>query len=84
MRRVKPKPTRNKLDLADPAQIRFLKKRLGISVKDLRGVVGKVGNSIAAISKEIELQKMQPTVGADRDEIVPSPAEKKLVVYSVA
>jgi hypothetical protein len=58
MRHAKPQPSRNKIDLADPSQIRTLKKRLGISVDDLHGVIGKVGNSIAAISKEIELPRL--------------------------
>jgi hypothetical protein len=57
MRRSKPQPIRNKIDLADPAQIRVWTKRLGIPADDLQRMVGKVGNSIAAVSKEIELQK---------------------------
>ena len=36
MRRVKPQPLRNKIDLADPAQSRVWTKRLGISAKDLQ------------------------------------------------
>jgi Protein of unknown function (DUF3606) len=52
MRHAKPQPVRNKIDMADPSQIRSLKKRLGISADDLQRVVGKVGNSIAAVSKE--------------------------------
>ncbi len=38
--------------MADPSQVRCLKKRLGISADDLQHAVGKVGNSIAAVSKE--------------------------------
>jgi hypothetical protein len=57
MRRLKPAPIRNKIDLADPRQVRLLKKRLGISVDDLQRLVGKVGNSIAAVSKEVDLAK---------------------------
>jgi hypothetical protein len=57
MRRAKPQPIRNKIDLADPAQIRAWTRRLGITADDLRRVAGKVGNSIAAVSKEIELRK---------------------------
>jgi hypothetical protein len=57
MRRPKPLATRNKIDLADASQIRILKKRLGISNGDLHRAVAKVGNSIAAVTKEIELKK---------------------------
>jgi hypothetical protein len=57
MRQVKPQPARNKIDLADPNQIRILRRRLGISADDLQRVVAKVGNSIAAVCKEIEPQK---------------------------
>lgn len=52
MRHDKPHPVRNKIDMADRGQIRGLKKRLGISADDLQRTVGKVGNSIAAVSKE--------------------------------
>ena len=57
IRRAKPQPIRNKIDLADPAQIRAWTRRLGITTDDLRRVAGKVGNSIAAVSKEIDLRK---------------------------
>jgi Protein of unknown function (DUF3606) len=62
MRRAKPQPVRNKIDLADPSQSRSLKRQLGISADDLQRVVGKVGNSIAAVSKE--LQKKTPVTEA--------------------
>jgi hypothetical protein len=55
MRRAKPQPIRNKIDLADPAQT--WTRRLGIRADDLQRVAGKVGNSIAAVSKEIDLRK---------------------------
>jgi hypothetical protein len=57
MRRARPQPIRNKIDLSDPAQMRAWTKRLGITADDLQRMVGKVGNSIAAVSKEIELRK---------------------------
>lgn len=62
MHRSKPHTIRNKIDLADPSQVRCLKKRLGISADDLQHAVGKVGNSIAAVSKE--LQKAMPATDA--------------------
>ena len=57
MRRAKPQPVRNKIDLSDPAQIRAWTRRLGITPDDLRRMVGKVGNSIACVSKEVDLQR---------------------------
>ena len=62
MRHARPQPVRNKIDLADPSQIRSLKKRIGISADDLQRIAGKVGNSIAAVSKE--LQKKNPVTTA--------------------
>ncbi len=38
-------------------QVRTLKRRLGVSGADLARVVEKAGNSIAAITKEVELEK---------------------------
>lgn len=52
MRPDKPHLARNKIDMADRGQIRGLKRRLGISADDLQRAVGKVGTSIAAVSKE--------------------------------
>jgi len=60
MHHAKPRPSRNKFDLADPSQLRILRRRLGICADDLQRVVAKVGNSIAAVRKEIEHQKMLP------------------------
>lgn len=62
MYRTKPHTVRNKIDLSDPSQVRSLKKRLGISAGDLQHAVAKVGNSIAAVSKE--LQKATPATDA--------------------
>jgi Protein of unknown function (DUF3606) len=60
MRHAEPQPIRNKIDLADPSQIRILRRRLGISDDDLQRVVERVGNSSAAVCKEIEPQKAIP------------------------
>jgi hypothetical protein len=57
MRRAKPQPVRNKIDLSDPTQIRVWTRRLGITPDDLKRMVEKVGNSIAAVSKEVDLQR---------------------------
>jgi hypothetical protein len=75
MRRIKPPTTRNKIDVADASQIRILKKRLGISSDDLHRLVAKVGNSIAAITKEIESQKPLPLTApapVQKDSALPS------------
>jgi hypothetical protein len=69
MRHVKPPPVRNKIDLTDPNQVRGLKKRLHISADDLQRAVGTVGNSIAAVSKE--LQKTNPASEAQQGQIDP-------------
>jgi hypothetical protein len=72
MRRIKHPPLRNKLDVADTQQVRLLKKRLGVSADDLLRTVEKVGNSIAAISKEVEVQKvsaLRETIPASAKEI---------------
>jgi hypothetical protein len=57
MRRVKPPPIRNKIDLSNAKEMRVLKKRLGVSDDDLRRIVAKVGNSIVTVSKEVELER---------------------------
>jgi Protein of unknown function (DUF3606) len=73
MRRAKCLPARNKIDLADPTQIRVWTRRLGITADDLRRVVGKVGNSIAGVSKEIRVRKADPGTPASSVQIDPAP-----------
>ena len=58
---AKPPAIRNKIDLHDTAQVRVLKRRLKVSEEELRGIVEKVGDSIAAVSKEVELEKATAT-----------------------
>jgi len=57
MRRSKPQPIRNKLDLTDRTQVRLIKKRLKLSDAELTTIVGRIGNSLSAISKEAALQR---------------------------
>ena len=57
MRRSKPQPIRNKLDLTDRAQLRLIKKRLRLSDKELMAIVNRIGDSLSAISKEAALQR---------------------------
>jgi Protein of unknown function (DUF3606) len=60
MQRVKHPPIRNKINLTDPVQVRAWTRRLRISADALKCVVGKVGDSVAAVTKEIELQRANP------------------------
>lgn len=57
MRRARSQPIRNKLDLSDSVQVRLVRKRLRISNSQLAQIVGKIGNSISAISKEAALKR---------------------------
>jgi hypothetical protein len=57
MQRAKHPPVRNKIELADPSQVRAWTKRLGVSVEALKVVIDRVGNSVAAVAKEVELQQ---------------------------
>jgi hypothetical protein len=58
MQRIKHPPIRNKINTADPAQLRAWTRRLRIPADDLKAIVEKVGNSVAAVSKEVELQRL--------------------------
>jgi Protein of unknown function (DUF3606) len=60
MHRIKHQPLRNKINLAEPTQVRAWTRRLGISADSLKAFVDKVGNSIAAVTKEVELQRASP------------------------
>jgi hypothetical protein len=57
MQRVKPRHFRNRVDMADKVQVRVIKRRLRLSEPELNKLVDRVGNSIAAISKEVALKK---------------------------
>jgi hypothetical protein len=60
MRSPKPRYFRNRLDLTDHVQVRVLRKRLRISETELTQMASKFGNSISAISKEVNLQRLEP------------------------
>jgi hypothetical protein len=70
MQRVKHPPVRNKINLKDPAQVRLWTRRLGVSADVQKAAADKVGNSIAAVTKEVELQQRVAAPVA-----VPSPAD---------
>jgi hypothetical protein len=75
MHRIKHPPVRNKIDLTDPGQVRAWTRRLRISADALNTVVAKVGNSVAAVTKEIELQQVnhQPCIVPPIPNSIPSP-----------
>ena len=60
MQRIRHPPLRNKIDLAEPTQLRAWTRRLGMSADALKAVVDKVGNSVGAVTKEIELRRASP------------------------
>jgi hypothetical protein len=81
MQRIKHPPIRNKINLAEPAQVRAWTRRLDISADALKALVDKVGNSVAAVAKEVELQRashrappapIQSPSGEDRDLSTPA------------
>jgi hypothetical protein len=57
MQRITRAQARNKFDLSDRAQVRQMSRRLNVSESELRRIAGRIGTSIAAISKEIALQR---------------------------
>lgn len=57
MQRIKYPSIRNKINIADPAQLRAWTRRLRVPADELKAVVEKIGNSVAAVTKEVELQR---------------------------
>jgi hypothetical protein len=57
VRVVKRIAVRNKIDLSDPAHLRAWTRRLKLSRSELQLIIDKVGKSVSAVMKEIELQK---------------------------
>lgn len=57
MRQQKVRPIRNTVNLADTKQVRAIRRRFGVSEEELARIVSKIGNSIAAIGKEVALQR---------------------------
>jgi hypothetical protein len=46
-------PLRTKIELHGPAEVRCWTKALGVPPDDLKRIMDKVGNSVAAVRKEI-------------------------------
>jgi transposase-like protein len=81
MQRVRHPPIRNKIDLTDPGQVRAWTRRLRVRAGALRAIVAKVGNSVAAVTKEVELQRagQQPSPApAIENSLAGEPAGAKL------
>jgi hypothetical protein len=76
MQRIKHPPLRNKINLAEPTEVRAWTRRLGISADALKAVVDKVGNSVADVTKEIDLKRASH--GPSQAAIQTPPAEDEL------
>jgi predicted RNA-binding protein YlqC (UPF0109 family) len=46
-------PDRSKIDVGEPAQLKGWSKSLKVAPRDIERAVGKVGNSAAAVRKEL-------------------------------
>jgi hypothetical protein len=77
MQRAKHPPIRNKINLTDPAQFRAWTRRLKLSADELKAIVEKVGDSAAAVTKEIDLQRQSRQQCPDPSSPNP-PAENEL------
>ena len=75
MQRTKHPPIRNKIDFANPSQVRALSRRLRVPADELKAVVDKVGNSVAAVTKEVELRRTPQQPCAEPPVPVATPTE---------
>jgi predicted RNA-binding protein YlqC (UPF0109 family) len=48
---------RSKINIAEEAQVKIWTRRLGVSKDDLEKAIDKVGNSVAAVKKQLEVAK---------------------------
>ena len=58
MQRIRRPPVRNKINMTDPVQVRAWGRRLHAPADALQAIVERVGNSVAAVTKEVELQRL--------------------------
>ena len=79
MRSQRYSATRNKLDLRDRVQVRIIRKRLKVSEKQLVGLVQKAGDSLAAVRKEADLQRLAAVPPAEVVASVQEPAAAETV-----
>ncbi|GMP12736.1 MULTISPECIES: hypothetical protein [Bradyrhizobium] len=67
-----PRVIRTTLDLANAKQVKSVRKRLKISDADLVRIVDRIGNSLTAIEKEVQLEKLQLVEqGSAKDGLMP-------------
>jgi hypothetical protein len=52
----KVQPDRSKINLSEPHEVQFWLKHLKVSKEDLETAIDKVGNSAAAVRKELATQ----------------------------
>ena len=71
MRQQKVRPIRNTVNLADAKQVRAIKRRFRVSEEELTQIVSKIGNSIAAIGKEVALQRAAELTQPANEQIAP-------------
>lgn len=45
---------RNRISLSEDYEVRYWSKKFGVTPEQLRKVVGKVGNSVAAVERELK------------------------------
>lgn len=57
-------PDRSKINVHEPREARCWARELGVSREQLRKLVEKVGNSAAAVRKELEMSKENDLEGA--------------------
>jgi hypothetical protein len=77
MQRTKHPVIRNKINFADPSQVRALSRRLRVPVDELKAIAEKVGNAVAAVTKEVELRRtpQQPQPCAEPPVAVSTPID---------
>ena len=75
MRRVRHPTLRNKIKLADPVQVHAWTRRLDVSMDALKAVVDKVGNSVAAVTKEVDSQRVRHEASAVSTQTTPAEDE---------
>jgi hypothetical protein len=51
-------PNRNRIDLSEDFEVKYWTKHLGVSREEIEVAINKVGNSAAAVRKELGLMGM--------------------------
>ena len=70
MRQQKVRPIRNRVNLADAKQVRAIRRRFRVSEEELTQIVSRIGNSIAAIGKEVASQRAAHSTMPASEQIV--------------